>query len=497
MRLGTFALVGCAGFQGPPTLTGPSDDSGVFGALEVRARTAAPCRLDITATSDDHEIRREGPEANDHALVLWGLREDRAYTLSIMCGADSQTVPWNTEPLPTTLPERTVFAYDPAGMEPGYTLLDLSGPRGTDWLVVLDEALEIVWGQQQPAPGFLSVLAEPEGTLLGNRYPTIERIDWMGRRSTRWTPEPSDAADVGMTWPLHHEAVPRPDGRILGLTWRPLEVDAYPVSESEPDTFAPATIADDGVIEFAPDGSVETLHWLSDALDTRRIGFDSLSSLPDDGTVRDWAHANAVVPTPSGGFLVTLRHQDAVVHLTENGERDWILGAPGGWRGEFADARLEPVGEVHWPFHPHAADIAPDGSILVFDNGNHGATPYDEARPTGPRTSRVVGYRVDPVARTVSQAWEYRETQAGTLYTPAFGDADLLPRSGNVLAMFGRTREIDGVPNRSAGRPDVQAHLIEFDPATSTPFLHLVFAGPEARSWSSYRAHRFDPGEPE
>ncbi len=510
-RLWAGLLAACTPvtWEVPPDLSPPPAASGVALAARLQATATAPCALTIELTAADHQRVIAPPglvEVVD--LPVLGLRPDRSYDVRVTCATVAGRATWEgalaTGALPRPFPEITVLAHDPARAEPGLTLLDVSVPGGDgDYVVVLDEAFEVVWLRRKPAPHFLTVTRSREGHLFGNGYPSLLEVDLLGQELARWGP----SGDVRVDHPLHHEAVELDDGEMLSLTWRARDVPEVPASYDALDDRGPGTIIDDGVIRLSREGQVLDLHWLSDVLDPSRVGFDGLAPARGVEGAVDWSHANAVVRDPrDGGYIVTLRHQDAVVKLTADGALAWILGAPDGWEEPWASARLQPEGAVSWPFHPHAAELTPAGELLVFDNGNHRTTPYGQTpAPPGAPYSRVVAYRLGlgrgegsgEVAGTVEEAWAYRETAAGSLYAPAFGDADALPRTGHVLAVFGRTRAIDGVPTAQLGRGESMAHLVELDPAAlDAPVAHVVLSS-RRTDWPGgfavYRAERI-PG---
>ena len=62
------------------------------------------------------------------------------------------------------------------------------------------------------------------------------------------------------------------------------------------------------------------------------------------------------------------------------------------------------------------------------------------------------------------QVWEYEDTLSGKLYSPALGDADPQPTTGNVLADFGFVTGEGGIVNPEVGRGLRSIRIIEVDP---------------------------------
>jgi hypothetical protein len=245
---------------------------------------------------------------------------------------------------------------------------------------------------------------------------------------------------------FHHQAIEMADGTILALGTEAREYDNYPTSVTDPDApRATAWVVGDHVVQFRRDGSIVREWSLLDALDPYRMSYDSLGGFwnregyefIEQGT-RDWSHGNGVIPDPrDDGIIVTLRHQDAVVKLSGDGDLVWILGDPTGWNERFQPYLLQPEGEVEWPYHLHAPQITPDGNVMVFDNGNFRAVPPDPPMPHADNYSRAVEYAVDQDAMTVRQVWSYGGPGEDSFYSAFLGDADRLPQTGNVLIVDG------------------------------------------------------------
>ena len=141
-----------------------------------------------------------------------------------------------------------------------------------------------------------------------------------------------------------------------------------------------------------------------------------------------------------------------------------------------------------WFSHPHAPEVQPDGSVLLYDNGNFrpgtGLEPGQEAP-----YSRVVQYSLDTTTMTAAQTWEYRSDPPR--YAAFVGDADQLD-NGNVLVTDGGlqtdlTKFIIDPTNVKYGVID------EVDRATSQPVFSIQIGDPTGTdSYTVYRADRID-----
>lgn len=219
------------------------------------------------------------------------------------------------------------------------------------------------------------------------------------------------ASDVGVEG-FHHDIAPLPNGNFLVLGY-----EFANVSYSD----AMRYVAGDVIVEITPDGR-KVWHWSSfDHLDRQRLRPDFFTpfKVVHPGTQAlafDWTHGNAVVYSPEDdSILLSLRHQDWVVKISRaTGDVVWRLGDEGDF--QLASGR--------WFFHQHAPEPQPDGTLLLYDNGNGNPTLADEEE-----RSRAVRFRLDvDVAEPV---WD--DAGDGYLSTIA-GDANRM-QSGNVLVL--------------------------------------------------------------
>ena len=171
-----------------------------------------------------------------------------------------------------------------------------------------------------------------------------------------------------------------------------------------------------------------------------------------------------------------------------------MLGTPSGWREPWASLLLTPVCEPFaWPYHAHAPALAPDGTLVLFDNQFHGYNPYEPEIDQPP--ARVVGYRIDREARTVTQAFSFSETTTGLLRSDALGDADVLPQTGNILADFGFVPGESGRTNPELGFGSRSVRLVEWTAAgevVGDVRLRSVVQV-EREGWKTYRCERLVP----
>lgn len=414
----------------------------------------------------------------DHSVPLLGLAPGRNYEVSVtvtdeaggsLTVAPALTVA--TPALPPDFPQISVPVSDPARMEPGFTLVDRftrrSSSHGYSYSVIFDESGQVVWfgGFGGNATTWL-----PHGNLLykspaGN---VVFEADLLGNvvRSIPF-------ADPGEG--LHHDVVLTEEGTFLSLTRRTTVVQDYPTSYVDASApRAPADVLDTPVVEFSSDGGLLRMWPLQDLFDPTRIGYGSLGQ---EFGAKDWAHANTVILDPrDDSLLVSVRHQDAIAKFSRStGALKWILGSHCNWNAEFLPYLLQPVGApFEWEWHPHSHEYTPAGTLLLHDNGNYRACPFDGTTPVEAslNRTRTVEYAIDEAAMTVRQVWEYAPADAERIYSDARGDADWLPVTGNVLATYGSVSFTGGVSSRDLGLGSRHGRITE---VTHTTPPEVVF----------------------
>jgi len=455
-------------------------------------------------------------------------------------GEETATRRLHAPRLPPGLPPIEVRVSRPEVMEPGVTLVPCTrfGPGGPEddfgLLLALDAAGEIVWIYRADHPvGEARPVASGHLVYLSGRDGRLVEIDGLGREITRWhttgTPkpalgtsnatgtsnasgtsnatDPTGAPDADRAIPVdvdtfHHDWVELPNGRFLVLGTELYRAASFPSSETDPDApRRPATLISDTLVELSRDGVVHRTWSLRDFVDPDRIGYGSLSTgfwketyasrLDPPGF--DVFHANGLAfDEATRTAIVSLRHQDAILAVDlERESLRWILAPPAGWREPFASKRLRPIGDLAWPYHPHAPKLTARGTLLLFDNGNHRASPFDAPMAAAQSWSRAVEFRVDASAGTVEEVWSWGGAGEGRFFSPFLGDVDPLPGTGNRLVTDGgRIRGPDGSPSASIGRGHHFARILEVTGDTEPEVVFEVVLDEPGRGWSVYRAER-------
>jgi hypothetical protein len=303
---------------------------------------------------------------------------------------------------------------DPAGITRWY----LTGP--TDFI--------------GPPSVWVALHLRPDGSVLYVQEDTLWIRDELGEVLLE-----IPATDLGQPT-LHHEVLELPNGNFMALSQDFREIEYADLGT--------VWVVGDMIVEFTPQAEVVWTWNAFDHLDPqrRRAYFDDEIVDPVSGvSAKDWTHANAIVHDPEADtLLVSMRHQDWLVLIDHaTGDVLWRLGD----EGDFALP-----GDDRWFFSQHAPEWMPDGTLLLYDNGNGNPDiPLAEVH------SRAVRFALDVDALTAEVAWQDDEPPFQVLFA---GDADHLGDGrllvtdsasfGELGVVTGRIREVD--PARSPSR---------------------------------------------
>lgn len=510
-------------FSVAPTLV-PNGNPSAPLAARIFAQTDLPAMLHLEI-DDGFDIWTLTPVREfrvDHELPVLGLAPNRVHTITVFAvgqfgeWAVSDPLTFWTPGLPPIFPPIDTVVSSPALMEPGVTLMNVMlrthpAVDAEDWglLVALDAEGQLRW-YYNPRHQISDVRRLSNGNLLyiAGRQRIIE-IDMFGEVQAHWWAAglskegaPEGAVHVA-TDSFHHEVFELPDslpGDFVVLSSELRVYPDYPADESDLSVLSDETnVVGDVVVEFRRDGSIVRQWSLLDVLDPYRISYDSLGGFWDDHygvPTADWSHANAVIlDQEHNGWILSLRSQDAVIRLNRSLMRvDWILGPRAGWQAPWSEALLDPVQDFElldqgaaafeWSYHQHAPQLQPDGSLLLFDNGNGRAVAPDEPLLATERYSRAVQYAIDEQAGTVQQVWSYGGADQ-LWYSSFLGDVDGMPLTGNVLVTDG---------GKATGQ--LWARLVEVTREVDPQVVFEVeLRESDSQSeigWSVYRAERLE-----
>ena len=483
-----------------PTLTmDPTGTTPLAGQVELSTDVPTQITLIIVDSRGTRYVKFSGFQ-QAHTLQLLGVLPDRQHSLQVRAtDVDSRSrvsapIFFTTPPLPDDFPTIDVATSIPEDMEPGLTLLDLyNGSRQNPIqgrAMVLDSAGDVVWYSslgtnignirnfiERLPNGNLRYLASK--TELAYEFDTVVVSDMLGNVvSTTALFDPGTG--------LHHDLIETPDGTLMSLSRIATSVPDFPTSDTDPNApTATADVRDEPVVEFNSDGTLAAVWPLVDLMDPVRIGFDSLRSSADGF---DSFHTNAVFyDATDDSLLVSARHQDAVIKYSRStGELIWILGNHNNWAPALQPFLLQPTGTIFdWQYHQHAMMPTPSGTVLLFDNGNHRASPFDGTIPlaNSETYSRVVEYSIDEQQMTVEQVREIVIGGADPVFSGTRGDADWLPLTGNILTTASDVSFQGGIASADLGLGARHTRIIEYatDPESEVFDARLYNPDPAGR----------------
>ncbi len=491
-----------------PSFTG-NENPAVPQAGVLRLETDVAAAIHVEIAGGDEQWTLDLPPATETRKPILGLKPATRYevTVSVSAGENTLTagpLAWSTPSLPSNFIPINLVASEPSRMEPGMTMFAVrDGWMMAQAPIVIVDAQGVVrWYFSDPDNLAQEDLVQvASGNLLfGRDFCNLREIDLLGNVVRAWhasqwprtcaTAAGSTAVEVV---DFHHESRVLASGNLLTLSTETRQVEGFPSSEEDPE--APrrsALVMGSAIVEFTPAGEIVKRISLLDLLDPTRIGRDSLTQqwpaqhAPSGQRPYDWDHANAVFyDEQSDSYLVSLRHQDAIVKVSRAAETlTWILGSPANWVAPWKDRLLTPEGSVLWPFHQHAVKLNPLG-LGLYDNGNYRAAALEPFDAGQPQYSRAVIYAVDEAAKTVREVWSYGPSSgADRVFSTGMGDADRLPETGNVLITHS-----ERVLTSSAGADSTFAQLLEVTP-DGTRVFELTTQGKDGSVYPVYRSER-------
>jgi arylsulfate sulfotransferase len=429
---------------------------------EVALTTSRPVQVEVIvagrgATDEVHRFPSVSQQAR---LPILGLYPNVSNTITLrffdvggaLLGDVTRTI--TTPPLLGDLPSVTINAATPAAMKPGMNLVSYFGHDGQftpQRPFMFDADGAIRWYLDFTNHPNLANLFYDNGVerlANGNLYfgdgstGRIIEMDMLGRIVNTWTMP---------GYGFHHQVLEKPNGNFV-----------VTVNKD-----GAATI-EDYLIEIDRTTGAIVREWdLNQALDnTRRAwpaGFADLNV--------DWFHANGLAYDPQDDAIIVSGRTQGTVKLTNDNQVVWILAPHRGWgtAGDGTDLTtrlLQPLDangqpitdpavldgtanhpDFEWAWYQHAPELMPDGTLLLFDNGDN-RNYVDQ-----PLYSRAVAFRVDQGAMTVQQVWQYGKERGGETFSRIVSDVDYYAAEDNIMFMpgaigfngseYGRAIEVD------------------------------------------------------
>ena len=407
-----------------------------------------------------------------HTVPVLGLYADYTNTVDITFASedgwrvDTTSLEIRTGALPPNLPTAIAVTTAPTTrLGAPLTLVSNFSASSPQMPLVVDNYGDIRWVLDYRTHPVLKRLTYDCGIsrlrnghyLFGDKTTSqLYEVDALGKLLHTWEMP-------GYTF--HHEVLEKPDGNFL--------VNVNKTGSTHPDG---SPTVEDVIIELSRTTGTVTHEW-----DLKQLLDEDRHALEPDPV--DWAHTNAVAYDPTDNTIVVSARFQGVVKLGYDDRIVWILAPHKGWgtnrRGEDLnrflltplDAAGQPLADpavaqgtanhadFEWSWYQHSPGRLPNGDWLLFDNGTH--RNFD---PNPGTYSRAVSYHIDPVKKTVQQAWTYGKERGAETYSSIVSRVEFLPEVNHVRFCPGYQ-----VPTATGAGGKV----IEIDYATRQPVFEL------------------------
>jgi hypothetical protein len=432
-----------------------------------------------------------------HSVPLFGFKPGRTNAITVTPYDENRNqataappLVFITAPLPTDFPNIVPRQSEPARMEPGYTLFRVGVHNELYWYVVIvDSSGEVVWYNVGPSTADARQLAN--GDLFMPSTNSFVEMNLLGQTVNSWV--------VPTNLPINlHEGVPTGHGTILYMSDGIEVLTNYPTSMTNPAApLKTANVRYQKVVEISTTNAAVLNTWSPiNELDPWRISY----MIDYFAGAWDSEHSNAVIEDPSDNSLImSMRMQNSVIKFSrDTGQLKWILGPHENWGPAWQPYLLTPVGaSFTWQYAQHAPILTPQGTLILFDNGNYRASPFDPPVPDPNNYSRAVEYTLNEQTMEISQVWDCGRTNVvELLYVDHEGYAEPEPKTGNVLIDYAAVNYVNGVPPSPLGST---ATMVRIQEVTHDEVPQIVFdlaismyanTNVPYKDCSVYRSHR-------
>lgn len=416
--------------------------------------------------------------STSHSMTLLGFKPGRTNQISVTvydkyrnaCSAP-QTLTFVTPPLPIDISHSVVRKSEPDLMEPGYMLflMQLVGTT-SHYIMIVNSAGEVVWYTLAPAAGDVDVRQLDNGDLfLPEMKPNNDfvELNMLGTNVQTWHPPAQYPVNV-------HEGLVTDHGTILYLSDASVSVSNFPTTVTSNATLATKLVDDNPIVEISMTNSILLNAWSPIGLIAPTRVTYLTYQLPNTFGV-DNEHANAVVEdTTDDSIVFSLRDQNAVFKLSRATSRlKWILGTPTNWPANFQQYLFTPVGSPFaWQYGQHAPKVTPQHTVLLYDDGNSRASPFDPPLADQSNHSRAVEYAIDETNMLISQLWDSTQANEDRFFTQYLGDAVWLPQQQNILVTYGNINYVNGAPPSPTSTSATMVRIVEY---THDPVPQVLF----------------------
>ncbi len=464
-----------------PTFT-PATNAPLAGLLKLT--TDVDSRISIQVNDGTSTWERDFYNyTTNHSVPLLGFKPDRTNQILVTVydkHRNAHTAPqpltFVTAPLPTNFPPWTVLKSEPSKMEPGYTLFILEDRTlAKFYITIMNNSGELVWyAPWSSNDGDVRQLDNGD-LFIEQQSPSnnFVEVNMLGETVKTWVAPTGYPVNV-------HDGVPTSHGTILYLSDVRQVVPNFPSSDtiSNP-PLKTVTVDDNPVVEISATNSALLNSWSPlNLLDPTRVTYLTYEESGSPYGV-DNEHANAVLEDANDGnsIIESLRDQNAVFKFTRAGQLKWILGPHAGWSANFQPYLLTPVGTpFDWNYGQHGPMLTPQGTLILYNDGNFRASPFDPFVTDQENYSSAVEYNINETNMTVSEVWNSAwQTNQDRLYTSIVGKAQWLPHTRDVLVTYGCVYYINGVNPSPYAPGDPGATMVRIEEYTHDPVPEVVF----------------------
>ena len=456
----------------------PSTNAPLAGLLQLT--TDADSRISVLVSDGTGLWERDFYDySTNHSVPLLGFKPDQTNEIQVTVydkERNAYTAPdlltFVTAPLPATFPHSVVLSSDSGRMEPGYTLFIVyNRSPNTNYFAIMDNSGTVVWYAPGLA-GTVDVRQLDDGNLLyvDSANSRFVELNMLGQIVQTWSP-PS-------AYPVNaHDGVPTDHGTLLYLSDVRRTVNRFPINDTQtnpPQTTV--TVADEPAVEISMTNGTLLNTWSPlDILDPTRVTYLTYGEYSGSPFGIDNEHANAIIEnTNDNSIIVSLRNQNTVFNFTRSGQLKWILGPHALWGTNWQPYLLTPIGTpFNWNYGQHAPMLTPQGTLLIYNDDNYEASPYDSGVIDSNNYSFGIEYSIDETNMTVSEVWNSAwQTNQDRLYTPIVGKTQWLPQTRDILVTYGYVTYVNGLPPSLFSTNATMARIIEY---THDPVPQVVF----------------------
>lgn len=424
----------------------PNNISPLSAVLQIEAEK--PVKTTVKVLGEIPWEQHFDESSTKSEIPVLGLYPDKnnqvAVTLTYEGGEIRDTLEIRTAKTPSKFPQIVINSIDRSKMASGMHGCDIhfanrgkfsSGP------MIFDDEGQVRWYLDL---SFAGKMVSPfqrlkDGTILMVSRHVIYEFDMLGKiiRET----------SINTNYGMHHDVVELPDGNLLicvGKRNNFIKLDGnYVESDS------------DFIILFDRKNSKIVREWdVAKVLDVSRKDLNFFRP-------GDWLHMNGLAFDESDNSIIVSGKNQGLFKISWNNQLQWIMSPANNWgktgrNGEgfetapylltAADLEgeaypenvqqgVESDEEFDFPWGPHAPELLPGGTLLVFDNGTH--RNYDPKI----QYSRAVEYSIDEKNNTVKQLWQYGKDRGQDFFSTIVSDVDYLPETDNVLVTSGYLKD--------------------------------------------------------